>query len=287
MKKIIVFIMLLSAQTSFGQLINGGFELWDTAYTGLYSPSMTSLFGVPNPKSGTANHWISSSEWATDQTTDSHSGNYALILHNWYNYARGKITYIEPISYRPKYLQGYFKYITGGVNGRSHGRANITLTHFNGTSNDTVANGVFLFDSTMAYTPFQITLNYVSTVNPDSIKLYFINSDTNVFSDVVCHLLYLDDLALSDTPLGLEELTIDKDGIRIYPNPAVNELNICNNTSQLLEFSLYNVLGERLSKQLLGNTINHINLSDYATGIYFYELRSEKNIIKTGKVVKE
>lgn len=287
MKKSIVFIMLLFAQTSFGQLINGGFEVWDSAYVGPYSPPMTSLFGVPNAKSGTANQWVSSNEWATEQTTDSHSGSYALVLHNWYNYARGRINTVEPISYRPQYLQGYFKYITGGINGLSHGRANITLTRFNGTSNDTIASGVFRFDSTVVYTPFQVTLNYVNASTPVSVHLSFINSDTNVFKNVVCHLLYLDDLILSDTPLGIAQLSINENAISVYPNPATAELHISNSSNQALNCIVYNAYGAKVYSQLLTNTNSSISLSGYAAGVYFYELSAGKDIVKSGKIIKQ
>lgn len=131
MKKIILASFLLSVKLTFGQIKNGDFEEWDTTYTAAYSSDLNSIFGVPDPYGGLVTPWVSGSEFGISQTTDSYSGNYALILHNWYNYAKEWITYRDSISYKPQYLQGYFKYITGGVDGLSQGTANIWIFHVN------------------------------------------------------------------------------------------------------------------------------------------------------------
>lgn len=287
MKKIILILLMITTKVSFGQLINGGFELWDTTFTGTYAPQLVSLFNVPNPKSGVINHWVISSPYGATQTTDSYSGNYSLILHNWYNYAKEWITYHQPLSNRPKYLQGYFKYITGGANGISHGEANVTLTRFNGISNDTIATGTFQFDSTVSFTPFQINLNYLSALNPDSITIYIINAKGNAQGNVVCHLLYLDNLALSNTSLGIDNAHSSEGLINVYPNPVVNKLTIQNNLNQSFQFSLYNSLGEKIIDNVLTEKISSIDLSDCANGIYFYKLISDKEIIKVGKIIKQ
>lgn len=287
MKKIILILFLLSTKLTFGQINNAGFEVWDTTYTNVYSPQLSSIFGVPNPYGGTSNNWMNGSGFGISQTTDSYSGNYSLILHTWYGYAEEWITYHDSISYRPFYLQGYFKYITGGINGLSQGRANVTLTKFNGTSNDTIATGAYQFDSTASFTPFQLTLNYFSALNPDSIKIYFINGNSNCIHDVVCNLLYLDNLTLTNSPLGIENFNSIEAAITIFPNPSSNELNIQNNSSQLIQFTLYNSLGGKIIDKILMNSTNAINLSEYSSGVYFYKVSNAYQEIKCGKIIKQ
>ena len=153
MKKVIFICFLLSAKLAFGQT-NGGFEIWDSVYTALYAPQLDTSFGVPNPMAGALNSWTFdwSGSFGIFRTTDSYSGNYSLLLSNWYNGSYGNIYYNDTISYRPLYLHGYFKYITGGFNGLAQGTAKVILTRFNGTSNDTIGTGNYLFDSFLSMT---------------------------------------------------------------------------------------------------------------------------------------
>lgn len=295
MKKKILILMLLSTELTFGQIKNGGFEIWNSVYTNIYSTVLDTTYAVPNPVGGIIGSWTfyyptDSFGYGISRTTDSYSGNYSLILHNWYNYARQSISYRDTLSCRPQYLQGYFKYIKGGTHAFAQGLGQVTLTRFNGTSNDTIATGSYLFDTTASFTPFQLTLNYISALNPDSISLFFIcSTDENNYSTTVVatNLLYLDDLTLSSSPLGLEDVNSNENFVWVYPNPIARELNIQNNSSQQIQFTLYNSLGEKTIGKLLTYKTNTIDLSNYSTGIYFYNINSDKNIIKTGKIIKQ
>jgi len=286
MKKIILIAFILSTRLTFGQIVNGDFEIWDTTYTGNYSSYLSSLFAVPNPKAGVLNHWVAGSPFGVSQTTDSYSGNYALILHNWYNYATEWITYHQPLTNRPKYLQGYFKYITGGVNGLSHGLANVTLTRFNGTSNDTIANGKFEFDSTVSYTPFQITLNYVSSLNPDSITIYIINSKVIVSGNVVCHLLYLDNLALTNSASGIGNVNSNENRISVFPNPSSGKFTF-QTDRDITVLNIYDVSGKLVYSQKNISAMNNIDISAYADGVFFYELTNNAGQVIRGKIFKQ
>ncbi len=287
MKKIILIMFLLSTKLTFGQLINGDFEVWDTTYTGNYDSYLTSIFGVPNPKSGKINQWVTSSPFGASQTTDSYSGNYSLILHNWYSEVNEWITYHQPISYRPQYLHGYFKYITGGINSRlSHGEAYVTLTKFNGTTNDTIAKGEFQFDSTVSFTPFQITLNYVSASNPDSITIYIINSKTMVGGNVVCQLLYIDDLILTNTSSGIENINSTEAFVKVYPNPSTGKFTFQTNSIEKTLLNIFNAKGQLIISQSIPPSSNSIDLLGYADAIYFYELIANTGQIMKGKIIK-
>jgi len=281
-------LLLLPATISFSQINNGGFEVWDTTYHGIYSSQLYSLYGVPNPLNGKINHWDNGhSSSGVTQTTESYSGNYALILHNWYKEGKQEIWYSDSISYRPQYLQGYFKYITGGRDGVSHGRALITLTRSNGNTNDTVGMGSFKFDSTDTYQPFQIILNYTSSFIPDSIHIHFSNAYKSCFSNGVCHLLFLDNLTLSNTALGVEDLGIDGVSINVYPNPTTSELTIQTNSPKPLQFTLFNCLGEQVLCKQLPNKASMVSIDAYPSDIYFYKLSLNKQVLKSGKVVKQ
>jgi len=287
MKKFILILFLLSTKLTFGQINNSGFEVWDTTFTAAYSPDLNSIFGVPNPYGGLVNHWVSGSEFGISQTTDSYSGNYSLILHTWYNYVQEWITYRDSLSYRPQYLQGYFKYITGGVNGLSQGTAKITLTRFNGTSNDTIATGTYQFDSTASFTPFQINLNYISALNPDSIDIYIINGNNNCGPDMICNLLYLDNLTLSNSPLGVENLNLSDGVVTVYPNPFSTQTTL--QTDKIFKdaiLTVYNSFGQLVKqiKNISGQTIT-LQRDNLSSGLYFILLIQDSKVITADKLV--
>jgi hypothetical protein len=291
MKKIILILFLLTTKLTFGQIINGGFEVWDTTYSACYDSDLISLFAVPNPSGGVVNKWPAyyspMTTCGTARTTDSYSGSYSLLLYNWYNYDRGIITYRDSLSYRPQYLQGYFKYITGGVNGLSQGTAKITLTRFNGTSNDTIATGTYQFDSTASFSPFQINLNYISLLNPDSIDIYIISSNNNCGSDMICNLLYLDNLTLSNSPLGIENLNLSDGIVSVYPNPfstqTILQTDKILKDATLIVYNSFGLLVKRI-KNISGQTII-FHRDNLPSGLYFIRLTQDNKVMTTDKLI--
>lgn len=71
----------------------------------------------------------------------------------------------------------------------------------------------------------------------------------------------------------------------INPNPFDEELNISSGLPQRAELTLFNVLGEQLMHaDILGNT--KVNTTDLQSGIYFYLVRDEENVLQVGKLIK-
>ena len=285
-RSIIILVLLINFKPAAAQ-INGGFENWDSTYTNVYSSQLINQFGVPNPLGGSLLGWTPEFGYGFSRTTDSYSGNYSVIIHNWYNYAYESINYQDTLSYRPGYLQGYFKYITGGIDGISTGTATISLTRFNGISRDTIAYGFLQFDSTVNFTPFQISLNYISILNPDSIFIRFLNGDRVCTHSIICNLLYLDNISLSDSPLSTENISSNQNLVSVFPNPASGKIYIHNQSVQALQFTLFNSLGEKIIDQQIKNSGDVIDISKFVNGIYFYEVNSVENIYQTGKLVKQ
>lgn len=73
---------------------------------------------------------------------------------------------------------------------------------------------------------------------------------------------------------------------RIYPNPFSNQLTFALVGNKQTTVSLYNFIGQQVLQQTLTSTTT-INTVQLADGIYFYELRDNKGVIRTGKVVKQ
>lgn len=275
MKRLIFSIFFLQAVFSFGQIKNPGFETWDTTYTHSNSNDLTTLYSVPNPLGGIARGWKSLSAYGICRTTDSYSGNYSFILHNWYSYVQEVIEYKDSISSRPRFLTGYYKYSTGGANGLAQGQAEITLTRYNGSSHDTIGFGQCLFDSSNAFRRFVVPVSYRSFQLPDSIKIKFINADKDCGHDIVCNLLYLDDLALADTLVSFVENREQKMGIFVCPNPAGREISIETADNDTYSLMIYDIYGNACKSGFLTKKAV-ISLDDLCPGIYFINLHSDK-----------
>jgi len=72
----------------------------------------------------------------------------------------------------------------------------------------------------------------------------------------------------------------------MYPNPAVNEINIAfdNSKNENCSINLLDVTGRTLiSGSNIWNGNAKLNLSNVSKGMYFIEVRNEKNEVK-GKV---
>jgi hypothetical protein len=56
--------------------------------------------------------------------------------------------------------------------------------------------------------------------------------------------------------------------LRVYPNPAVNELNVVLNAENT-SVSIYNAVGQRMEQVVVSGTEYKFDISSYAAGIYF------------------
>ncbi len=75
--------------------------------------------------------------------------------------------------------------------------------------------------------------------------------------------------------------------IRIFPNPVTDNLVIdVQNNLQNPVFYLYNQLGQIVKIHALNNmTINTIARNELVSGMYFYEIRDDFRLLKSGKII--
>jgi len=90
---------------------------------------------------------------------------------------------------------------------------------------------------------------------------------------------------------SLDDFSDQEMEFQIFPNPLENELYIKFNTAKTIEFDfyLYNNVGklikQKYSKLSIGEQIVPIDISNYPSGIYYYQFLFN-GILKTGKVIK-
>ena len=81
--------------------------------------------------------------------------------------------------------------------------------------------------------------------------------------------------------LVVDELSADYD---VYPNPVKDVLHIDYNTSVPAEFSIYDMLGNRVYDDVLTSSMT-LNLSSFEAGIYFYTFRVQGKEAEVQKLV--
>lgn len=85
--------------------------------------------------------------------------------------------------------------------------------------------------------------------------------------------LNIDDVAVNVTPLSTDSFT--KNGFSVYPNPALDVLNITSNELTINAISIVDING-RIVKQVSSNQTNaQVNVSDLTSGVYMITIESD------------
>jgi hypothetical protein len=92
----------------------------------------------------------------------------------------------------------------------------------------------------------------------------------------------LDNVTFSSGVLSVQENSIS--GLKIYPNPAKNVLNITSDTFEAKTVAIYNVLGKVVLSEKVTNT--PVNVANLAKGVYVVKV-TEEGKTATRKLVIE
>ena len=95
---------------------------------------------------------------------------------------------------------------------------------------------------------------------------------------------YIDDISLTQCNVGVEEME-NEEHVRLYPNPATNELTI-ESKMQNAEIEIRDVLGQMVYNTKAIAASSTIDVSMLSKGVYFISLQNGKQTINK-KLVKE
>lgn len=209
--------------------------------------------------------------------------------------------YVQPANWYAPYGYSYV-WNTGAtwnnITAINPGPYTCTATDYNGCRSVS-RSIIFSFHSLPPATAVVVgdTLEAITSDSTVTYQWYFngaiINGATNYFCDSTQPGVY--SVAIIDTNGCSTTLRFGpyygisspaQETIKIYPNPFSTQLTFQISTNQQTTISVYNFLGQQVIQQTFtGSTA--INTEQLANGIYFYELRNGKGIIKTGKIVKQ
>ncbi|MEI6576334.1 MAG: T9SS type A sorting domain-containing protein [Bacteroidota bacterium] len=190
---------------------------------------------------------------------------------------------LQPVSgfaynQRPSKLTGKWQYMLSGT---SAGSIHSTLTKWNPLTNsrETVATAnLTLSGMVMSWANFTINYNYLTGDFPDSCIIVLKASGlTPAEGDY----LWVDNLTLSGTVAGIENMTSSINKLSIYPNPTNQNLTVSLELSAPSHLSLLltNMKGELVYAKNLGMShgiiTQNIDVSSFAKGVYFINIKTE------------
>lgn len=88
----------------------------------------------------------------------------------------------------------------------------------------------------------------------------------------------------SEKTVGLDNIIEDIDGLKLYPNPTKDIVNI-ESTENIDKVEIYNILGRKIMEENINAFNSDINISSLPKDIYFLKIFSAKKV-NTRKIVK-
>ncbi len=117
-----------------------------------------------------------------------------------------------------------------------------------------------------------------------------VTTSTYVVQFTVCGVPRSDTLTVTVTGVGIDELRIKSEELRIMPNPNSGVFEVEILTSELRikdeELRVTNVLGQEIKREKLLSKIQKINLEEFESGIYYLHIVSKGTTVSTKKIIK-
>ena len=191
-----------------------------------------------------------------------------------------------PFTERPEYLSGKWQYMAFGSD---QGFISVALTKWNTVflRRDTVANLFYpLPGMVMSWENFALTLNYSSSLNPDSCFMLMSASQANGAPTAIYSYLYLDELGFSGLVSQAQEMVPDYTVI-VSPNPSDGRLYLdFSNVSKSPEtIEVFDLLGNKILSlgKIKPPVILDLDLSCFSNGTYL--LRFEMDGQSFNKII--
>ncbi len=115
---------------------------------------------------------------------------------------------------------------------------------------------------------------YVKSPFADENALYFGGFDPNSNTATSMAWIFKKDYQTTTTNEQIQE----EPKIIIYPNPAINQLNVKVKTNDVIKYDIISVMGETLLSGIVGSGNHIIDISELQSNIYF--IRIENEIVK-------
>jgi hypothetical protein len=199
------------------------------------------------------------------------SANYVLGAYNEF------YKYIDPISSDTFYLVGFEANISGG------GQPTWNGYYKGGLFAKRDPNGLYSIEEINGTigtndTPLVANRCYVSSPFSNEDALYFGGFDPNSNTSTNLAWVYKRDYQVN----SVDEFTKNDNNFVIYPNPVSNQLFIESKIQAKQEFSIINLLGEKILSGTLYGQIEALDISSLPTNVYIVRIGNESiKFVKT------
>ena len=258
---------------------NAGFEFWTQGGPDYVDPngwqtlnSQTDIISILTclRDSGT----VHSGKYSVKLVTKSGAGFIIPgILSTGQIHQSGAIDDGIPMSSRPTSLNGWYKY-----NPVSNDTATFSISLTKAGS--PIGAGAISVRDTADWTYFSVPVTYSSGNTPDSVQLLFF-SGTNQSSHLGST-MWIDDLSYGYTN-GI--VNVAADIMKIYPNPANNQVTIDNGSTHALSLNIYSCLGQLVKEVKLSEGVNTIDVSLFSQGLYLISAAGDDGSIYRNSLV--
>jgi len=187
----------------------------------------------------------------------------------------------EPFKSRITNFPFYYQYYPNGVD---TAYCEVVLSHFSGGKRNVLGAGMLKIMKTTSWTMGSVPIFYDSASgNPDTIVVVY-DASTIYHKGIPKpgSKLYLDN---ADTVTGIRELNAPAIQINVYPNPASTEVNfVITGNDMAQRADIYDITGKKINTYSIMNNLAAISTVNYAPGLYFYQVYDKSGaLMKTGK----
>ncbi len=154
---------------------------------------------------------------------------------------------------------------------------NVTVGNTQTTAGQTTVIGSVTASDATAYTPQSVTWT------APSAGIYYFGFNNNSPQGTNQTYLMFDTLDISSV-LSTNNYLLSK--LSIYPNPAVDVVNVSNDSIQINSIEMTDLNGRIVKNQKIGATQGQVSISDLATGVYMMKIITAQGTA-TKKIVKE
>jgi len=282
---LLVAIFLLTAP-AFAQIPNGDFENWD-ASAGYLMP-----VGWDNNNAFTNG----TGYYTCERNAPGYTGAYYLSVTTRSITGKGTVPgvaicgHYDPVTHdpigipytsRPQVIRGQWQYMAFGAD---QGYILVRLTKWNSTTNarDTIANTFYALPGMeMAWDPFQIPINYLSSDAPDTALIQLSASGATFAPIYPNGYLWVDDLVLGDSvTLGVDAHTQTAAAFSVYPDPASGPVTIAFSSpcDENMQISVADICGRTVRTINIaaqkGNNSLPVSINGLPKGMYLITLAS-------------
>lgn len=262
---------MLLATTASAQIPNGGFESWVDHGTYMdpvgwltYNDIITTggpVITVERSSPGAVGNYYAT---VTSQPLFDQSS----VIQGWLSVGVGGHSGFYFTS-RPAMLTGQWQY---GIQPNDTAEVQVLLTKWDGNAGMSypIAHGVLEAIGTLSgWHAFTVTLNYFSSLTPDSAHIQF-SASKDVASPVAGSFLKVDDLAFAGT-VGVEEQPALPE-VGLFPSPATTSLHIVADR-RVAEVDVLDVTGRTVLKKSANAESTIVDITDLNPGRYLVQLR--------------